>query len=187
MRTASRWLGSKVLNRACLVALAFAASLSLAFASPAPTHAAPRASLGGTCLHHDVYLNGHGRPTIKCTRSSGGITPNTSWDNCTGSDARLEIDSATTGTWCFYDAGYLGLGDPGGPGDIYYVNDVISLQYLDWADRPVCGSGWVFWYKSPYAAGTGQQFNFSGCKTFDSSNSVFGTIDVKITQVNLNS
>lgn len=145
-----------------------------AFAASAPPTA--------QCVVHDVHLHGTQPATITCGQwnAGSGATLDTWSDHCTSDSARLKIISRESGLWCFYDSGYLGLNP-----NIYAVNEVDSLKYYD-GFQDVCGSGWVLWYYPPYAPGTGHQFYVGSCTVFNSSNSVFGTGDIKITQVDLN-
>lgn len=157
----------------------------VAFASIPSTHAAPVPASKQVCIEHDVHLHGSQPATISCGayQSTGSnIVPNTTGDHCNGWNARLKIWSASSGIWCFYDYGYLGLSG------IFDVMQLQSLQYTDDLGGFPCGSGWVMYYLYPYAAGTGKKFYFGSCDTYNSSNSVFGTGShpPKITQVYLN-
>ncbi|HLZ22773.1 MAG TPA: hypothetical protein VKQ30_11680 [Ktedonobacterales bacterium] len=155
-----------------------------------PTHAAP-ASTTPQCMVHNVFLHRGKSATTRCAKwSTSGhqVSPySISWDHCTAGNAKLEIQSASTGIYCFYGDGYLGLGDSGGPGDIYWVTTVYSLQYVDGFGQYVCGSGWLRWYYNGNP--NGNTFYFGNCETYNSSNSVFGTYgnNIKVTQVDLNS
>jgi hypothetical protein len=93
------------------------------------------------------------------------------------------------GAYCFYSdhtpnqgGDYLGLGSS--PyGDLYYVTQIASLP-LNTAPNGYryCGAGWVMAYEPPYAQGTGYQFYYANCTTYNDSNAMFNGDD-KVTQV----
>lgn len=173
------------LCKVVFIAGALFAVIGVAFASTPSAHAAPAPVSKGKCIVHDVHLHGNQPAVISCgayQNAGSSIGPYTSVDHCTGDNPRLKIWSATSGIWCFYDWGYLGISG------IYDVMQVASLEYTDPWGAQVCGSGWVLYYVYPYAAGTGKKFYFGNCDIYDETNSVFGTGShpPKITQVNLN-
>lgn len=179
---AAKWC-VKVLTSLCLgTILVFAVTISLNMQGSVASAAS---KLQPECVVHEVHLLGNGKTTMKCLKSripaKAGVTPYTpSEDRCQGNYIYvLEIDSKTTGAYCFFGPGdgYLGLSG------IYNVSRIISLQYTT-IGSPSCGHGWVMYYHPPFTAGTGIKFYFANCQYYDSSNSVFdGTI--KITQVDL--
>src|SRR5262245_18923158 len=112
-------------------------------------HAAPMASKG-KCIVHDIHLDGNGGATWTCKKyDSGGISPQFVQEDHCGAipNYRLEIISASSGSYCFWGVGYLGIPT------ISYVSTVRSLTYIDWAGFNRCGSGWVMYY--PPAGGSG--------------------------------
>jgi hypothetical protein len=156
-------------------------------AAPTTAHAAAAAQKA-TCIGHDVHLQGNQHATITCwqwSTSGQTLTPKTTWDHCSAlysPTARLEIISATSGSYCFYGNGYLGLTG------IYDVTTVKSLLYEDLLSLGHhYGSGWVMYYRPPWTAGTGQQFFFGNGTSYTCANSIFcATNRIKITQVYLN-
>jgi hypothetical protein len=116
--------------------------------------------------------------------SGQSISPMTSFDHpCSDLNYKLEIDTTTAGAYCFYGSGYMGLGDPGGPGDLFQVFQVRSLPFALLGGGTSNGSGWIVYYDPPFAAGTGHQFSFCRGSTYGSP--AFDG-DEKVTQVNLN-
>ncbi len=118
------------------------------------------------------------------TPTKAGVSPYVvGEDRCGGDEIyQLEIDRYSTGAYCFWGGGYIGLGSS--PyGNLTSVTRVISLRYD--VGGPRCGSGWVMYYEPPYTQGTGIKFYFANCNTYDSGNSAFNGDD-KVTQVNLN-
>ncbi len=173
------------LRKVTFIAGALFVVVGVAFATTPLAQAAPPPAPEGSCLVHDVHLHGDQPATVSCGayQSAGSsIGPYTSVDHCTDDNPRLKIWSATSGIWCFYDWGYLGISG------IYDVMQITSLLYRDPWGANVCGSGWVLYYLYPYAAGTGKKFYFGNCDTYNANNSVFGTGShpPKITQVYLN-
>lgn len=94
------------------------------FASIPSAHGAPTPAPKQVCTEHDVHLHGSQPATISCGayQSTGSsIVPETTGDHCGGYNARLKIWSASSGIWCFYDYGYLGLSG---------IYDVMQLQSI---------------------------------------------------------
>ena len=154
--------------------------------APTTAHAAA-APTQATCIGHDVHLLGNQHATITCWQWSTGrqtITPKTTSDHCSGDafGARLEIISATSGSWCFYGRDYLPLSG---------IYDVITVKSLNYEDLLSLGhhkgSGWVMYYRPPWTAGTGQPFYFGNGTSYTCANSIFCSSNrIKITQVYLN-
>ncbi|HEY7781507.1 MAG TPA: hypothetical protein VIC85_14960 [Ktedonobacterales bacterium] len=138
------------------------------------------------CVVHAVHVGG---PSVQITClkwiSCGEVAA--FWvgeDRCAGGSGiyKLEVDDYYNGAFCFDGSGYLGLGDPGGLGDIYNTTAVQSQIYgYDLNNHPEYGSGWVLYYSHGIA---GKYYYANGNK-YDCSNSPFcGHTD--LTQVYLN-
>jgi hypothetical protein len=153
--------------------------------------AAPPQSGRLTCTVHTIRFH-HGVPTYGCALMRLLPGPYTiTEDRCQGGaySYDLEIDTMYSGAYCFYSdhtpnqgGDYLGLGSS--PyGDLYYVTQIASLP-LNTAPNGYryCGAGWVMAYEPPYAQGTGYQFYYANCTTYNDSNAMFNGDD-KVTQV----
>jgi len=151
-----------------------------------PAHAAANTTAAASsCAVHEITLRHNQAPTIRCLKQGTSQEPYSITEDRCSTDDQLEIDTMYNGAYCFntgscfgpqcaYDYEYTGLSNA-----LYQVTQVRSLKFNSdtW-----CAHGWVMAYEPPYAQGTGHQFTFASCTTYNSGNSMFNGDD-KVTQV----